>query len=661
MSSTPVPALTTYEYCDLVMKGGITSGVIYPAAAVKLAERYRFKNIGGTSAGAIAASVVAAAEFGRRAGNTAAFDVLKNMPDNLASNGHLLKLFTPDKRTGKIFHVALGTMSCKSTAGKILKGVTGLLLASPLASVPTFLLGLVLPTTLFCLLAHHSLTPIVTIVTNHPWVCGICGALTGFAFALVSAAYFGFRASVSAIASNGFGLCSGMASQTGSGGSLTEWIDEQIQTAAGLTNKQSALTFGDLWTAKPYPGECLVAVRTINFQAVTTGISDGRPFTIPFLKGAFYFDPEEWKAYFPRRILSDMAAAGEKYERHKHPRIPGVAPTGDQRDVVAPAGQKLCRLPRNEELPILVATRMSLSFPGLLSAVPLYSVDYRIARNQAPGTEYDTRVGSKLWFSDGGICSNFPIGCFDSPLPRWPTFGINLQPASTVTCALTERPAAAFVTLPPPVGDVPSIGNFIGDAVWAPTGVTEQEDPFKCIANFANAIINTMQNWQDNLQAGAPGFRDRIVTVALCPDEGGLNLNMAPALIAALSARGTQAASLLVDPPVPGSSQRSFDFSQHIFTRFRITLCALQDYLQELDMSYGSPLPQDSQGWSYIKGTNIPPHYKWAHPNIRDKAAQALVELQDLIQAWEQELKEQDGFCTDAPRPKGVLQTRPEF
>jgi hypothetical protein len=36
-----------YEYCDLVMKGGITSGVIYPKAAAKLATRYRFKNIGG--------------------------------------------------------------------------------------------------------------------------------------------------------------------------------------------------------------------------------------------------------------------------------------------------------------------------------------------------------------------------------------------------------------------------------------------------------------------------------------------------------------------------------------------------------------------------------------------------------------------------------------
>ena len=41
--------------CDIVMKGGITSGVIYPLAVCELAGVYRLRNIGGTSAGAIAA------------------------------------------------------------------------------------------------------------------------------------------------------------------------------------------------------------------------------------------------------------------------------------------------------------------------------------------------------------------------------------------------------------------------------------------------------------------------------------------------------------------------------------------------------------------------------------------------------------------------------
>jgi hypothetical protein len=41
--------------CDLIMKGGITSGIIYPAAVCELASTFHFKNICGTSAGAIAA------------------------------------------------------------------------------------------------------------------------------------------------------------------------------------------------------------------------------------------------------------------------------------------------------------------------------------------------------------------------------------------------------------------------------------------------------------------------------------------------------------------------------------------------------------------------------------------------------------------------------
>src|SRR5205807_7291191 len=33
--------------CDLVMKGGITSGVVYPAAVIELARKYKFRRIGG--------------------------------------------------------------------------------------------------------------------------------------------------------------------------------------------------------------------------------------------------------------------------------------------------------------------------------------------------------------------------------------------------------------------------------------------------------------------------------------------------------------------------------------------------------------------------------------------------------------------------------------
>src|SRR5260370_9772964 len=58
------------KICDIVLKGGITSGVGYPLALVSLAEKYRFSNIGGTSAGAMAAVAGAAAEDGRHIENS---------------------------------------------------------------------------------------------------------------------------------------------------------------------------------------------------------------------------------------------------------------------------------------------------------------------------------------------------------------------------------------------------------------------------------------------------------------------------------------------------------------------------------------------------------------------------------------------------------------
>ena len=56
--------------CDLVMKGGVASGVVYPGAVLELSRRYRFANLGGTSAGAVAAGMAAACEYARQRSGT---------------------------------------------------------------------------------------------------------------------------------------------------------------------------------------------------------------------------------------------------------------------------------------------------------------------------------------------------------------------------------------------------------------------------------------------------------------------------------------------------------------------------------------------------------------------------------------------------------------
>src|SRR5262245_30339414 len=72
------------RFCDIVMKGGIASGIVYPLAVADLANEYQFRSIGGTSAGAVAAVVTAAAEYQRReTGKMDGFKLLSDVPKGL--------------------------------------------------------------------------------------------------------------------------------------------------------------------------------------------------------------------------------------------------------------------------------------------------------------------------------------------------------------------------------------------------------------------------------------------------------------------------------------------------------------------------------------------------------------------------------------------------
>ena len=70
-------------------------------------------------------------------------------------------------------------------------------------------------------------------------------------------------------------------------------------------------------------------------------------------------------------------------------------------------------------MPVVVAARLSLSFPLLFSAVPVWAIDYEAPRPK--------RCLKRCQLSDGGVSSNFPIHLFDAALPGWPTFGLWLD------------------------------------------------------------------------------------------------------------------------------------------------------------------------------------------------------------------------------------------
>jgi predicted acylesterase/phospholipase RssA len=89
--------------CDLVMRGGIASGLVYPRAIAKLAEIYDFRSIGGTSVGAIAATGTSATALGSKTGPDHFQTRLKRLPEELSETRDgktvLERLFQPQPGT----------------------------------------------------------------------------------------------------------------------------------------------------------------------------------------------------------------------------------------------------------------------------------------------------------------------------------------------------------------------------------------------------------------------------------------------------------------------------------------------------------------------------------------------------------------------------------
>ena len=185
------------EYCDLVMKGGITSGVVYPLAITELSKAYLFKNIGGTSAGAVAAVITAAAEYGRRTGNKAAYDHLAALPKELGTDNLLLRLFQPSTAAVRAFRVVLAAMKAKSVSGRIANGIGALAYQFWGWTLLGILLGAAIPLVLF-LMCGGPLLPYV--VLGLFWILVI-----GVAVVLSAAAIDAVKVTTE----NGFGFCSG--------------------------------------------------------------------------------------------------------------------------------------------------------------------------------------------------------------------------------------------------------------------------------------------------------------------------------------------------------------------------------------------------------------------------------------------------------------------
>jgi predicted acylesterase/phospholipase RssA len=576
--SEPRPNGTVKE-CDIVMKGGITSGVVYPAAVLQLKDQYRFVNVGGASAGAIAAVVTAAAEYRRQTdGSTEGFAVLEGVMREVVQDGFVQNLFQPTPASRPLYDVLIASLKsavppsddgrpqrAERTRRRRLRNVLPVLRVLWRQQRPSRLVWAFIGAAVWALLLLAG-WGLGLVADPDAWGwSAILGAVTGLLVGIAVGSVVGFLLGTSrtarqvyrALNETGFGMCPGQP-QPGfqHKPALTDWLHKRIQACAGPSLTRP-LTFGDL------------KQKGIHLETITTDLTLARPVRIPFESERYLFRPSELRAVFPDEVVNYMI----------DPSAPLDRPAGSQSDE-----DQLVEMPAAQDTPLVVFARLSLSFPVLLTAVRLYSIDP--AQPEAEALPH--------WLSDGGIGSNFPIHFFDGWLPGRPTFGLNLG-------AYPHSGRGA----PDAMGETTDVNRWASADVWLATTPEQSQFrrrvPVPSLVGFFGQILDTMQNWRDTIQAELPGFWDRVCEIRLRDDEGGLNLTMPAITIERLIAKGEKAGQTLRD---------RFNWEQHQFTRYRMLMATLQRRLRGDNEHPGVQERYESFGTLLRSGILAAPYYR---------------------------------------------------
>lgn len=568
-----------HRECDIVMKGGITSGVVYPLTVAEIARTYRFRNIGGASAGALAAAITAAAEHGRDRGG---FERVLAIPEEVATK--LRGFFQPVKAMKPVFDAILALQDNKrggwSRGWRAVRALLGGYWPWTLGGlVPGLVLG-------WSIRAHGGWAEAILVLL----VC-LIGVLAGLAWRL-------YRVVVNDLPANRFGLCTGRTMPGAAQEGLTDWLARTIDEVAGRDPEGDPLTFEQLWgpdRAKP----------RIRLDMMTTNLSMYRAHRLPLRTDIYKFRRSEFEELFPRRVVKYMVEASR-------PVMVDGRPFEDY-----------YKLPTGAKLPVVVAARMSLSFPGLIQAVPLYVRDFTLKARK------DRAELRRCLFSDGGLTSNFPIHFFDRLLPAAPTFAVTLEPWRVAQHGpkRNERaylPVRAIENIDLPVYE---IGSFPA---------------------FLMSLIDSAKGWQDTLQSTLPGYRERIVHIPLdYAHEGGFNLAMDEATIRELVEYGRQAGEKVVT---------DFDFDEHRWRRFLVAGKRLEETLEQMYNCYGEGDPEPFRAFLQ-RYSRAPKAYKqtaaWLESaRSRFDAAMALAE------EWRKKPLFADGKI---PRPESDLRITPRY
>ena len=518
MNSKELPVFATEQFaladppeCDLIMKGGITSGIVYPYALLELATKYRFRSVGGTSAGAIAAAFAAAAEYARKNGRPEGFILLKEYCDELPER--LLSLFQPSPALLPAVNSVKKAIKLGSFTSILKDGLQrAALWGAPVA------MGVGAASYLFDP-QFYSAT-----------LAALLGFVAGGAIGLYRWANHTYTrpliAAVRELPQTGFGFCTGLTQPGNDRPAVTDWIYRALQHIAfGDPDATKPLTFGDLRGNDPLQ-------PSIDLQVVTTNLSMRRPHTLPKLGVAAGFMPEEWQKLFPQPVMEHVFSTSKKWQRFK--------------------GAWL--FPQESDLPVIIAVRMSLSFPLLFSSVPLKIEDTELPSivKSLGGKPYK-RIRTAL-FSDGGISSNFPVHMFDKWLPERPTFAFSLEDLLWDPAKLKTR-----VTLPSTASE----------------GMGVQIKEIKSIQDFGWQILNSAKDWQDQMLSEISGQRERVARIYLSGNEGGINLDMKPEVSRQLMQWGHEAGRKF--------SAGTFDFEEHKWRRTLVIYKHLQQNFRALD------------------------------------------------------------------------------
>ncbi len=669
--------------CALIMKGGITSGVVYPPAILELQQSYRFQRIGGASAGSLAATVTAAAEFGRDRGG---FAKLQRHSERLAQPGKLRTLFQPEPQFNSLFQSLLELVSQRSglnqsTGSGFWTRVATTILLVVRRDTPSMvrgllscgfgfgLFGLFVNLIILIATAGSETTQISwTMVSVMTMLIASLGALIG---ALIWPLLYQTKRILQDLPQSDFGLCSGRTiDANGPDGPLavTDWLHTVTQDLAGLELEGPPLTFE------------MLSHRDIKLISVVTNLTLQRPVCFPLSEGTFadrprfFFDPEEMRRLFPEAIVSHMIEVSTGY----------IHVTDNQ----STSPRTLLTFPEDERLPVVVAARMSLSFPILFQAVPLYVLT-GLGLYQAEDT-IPAHFIQRVLFSDGGICSNFPIHIFDDWLPDHPTFAINLSevPDSALHSvrshmaedsrvhfesfdlvpyeqlhdhflAVTNR-TSPIVKEPdyPELAQFPAQPdrNFVANDVMLPDAqspVTFECKPISALSDLLKAIFATAQNHHDNRLAELAGHRERIVRIRFRENEGGMNLAMPRATIRQIMQKGRRAGRLL---------SHRFQNDHHRWVRLLALLAELDGQLLRLagrlrdsDDSSGSPYRTLlGQRPNRIDLGPFPRSEAW-----RERALAKLDVFLEFLDTWQADSLELFQRTEPMPEPRPVLRPAP--